>query len=130
MMNIVPDDLLYTKDHEWIRQEADGTCVVGITHHAQDSLGDVTFVEMPSIGQSFDRGSVFGVVESVKAASDLYMPVNGDIIEINDDLNDSPENVNNDPYNAGWMIKIKPNEETTTDDLLNSESYKTEIGES
>ena len=120
MMNIVPDDLLYTKDHEWIRQEADGTCVVGITHHAQDSLGDVTFVEMPSIGQSFDRGSVFGVVESVKAASDLYMPVNGDIIEINDDLNDSPENVNNDPYNAGWMIKIKPNEETTTDDLLNS----------
>jgi len=85
---------------------------------------------MPSIGQSFDRGSVFGVVESVKAASDLYMPVNGDIIEINDDLNDSPENVNNDPYNAGWMIKIKPNEETTTDDLLNSESYKTEIGES
>jgi len=129
-MNIVPDDLLYTKDHEWIRQEADGTCVVGITHHAQDSLGDVTFVEMPSIGQSFDRGSVFGVVESVKAASDLYMPVNGDIIEINDDLNDSPENVNNDPYNAGWMIKIKPNEETTTDDLLNSESYKTEIGES
>ena len=130
MMNIVPDDLLYTKDHEWIRQEADGTCVFGITHHAQDSLGDVTFVEMPSIGQSFDRGSVFGVVESVKAASDLYMPVNGDIIEINDDLNDSPENVNNDPYNAGWMIKIKPNEETTTDDLLNSESYKTEIGES
>ena len=130
MMNIVPDDLLYTKDHEWIRQEADGTCVVGITHHAQDSLGDVTFVEMPSIGQSFDRGSVFGVVESVKAASDLYMPVNGDIIEINDYLNDSPENVNNDPYNAGWMIKIKPNEETTTDDLLNSESYKTEIGES
>jgi len=130
MMNIVLDDLLYTKDHEWIRQEADGTCVVGITHHAQDSLGDVTFVEMPSIGQSFDRGSVFGVVESVKAASDLYMPVNGDIIEINDDLNDSPENVNNDPYNAGWMIKIKPNEETTTDDLLNSESYKTEIGES
>ena len=130
MMNIVPDDLLYTKDHEWIRQEADGTCFVGITHHAQDSLGDVTFVEMPSIGQSFDRGSVFGVVESVKAASDLYMPVNGDIIEINDDLNDSPENVNNDPYNAGWMIKIKPNEETTTDDLLNSESYKTEIGES
>ena len=130
MMNIVPDDLLYTKDHEWIRQEADGTCVVGITHHAQDSLGDVTFVEMPSIGQSFDRGSVFGVVESVKVASDLYMPVNGDIIEINDDLNDSPENVNNDPYNAGWMIKIKPNEETTTDDLLNSESYKTEIGES
>jgi len=130
MMNIVPDDLLYTKDHELIRQEADGTCVVGITHHAQDSLGDVTFVEMPSIGQSFDRGSVFGVVESVKAASDLYMPVNGDIIEINDDLNDSPENVNNDPYNAGWMIKIKPNEETTTDDLLNSESYKTEIGES
>jgi glycine cleavage system H protein len=130
MMNIVPDDLLYTKDHEWIRQEADGTCVVGITHHAQDSLGDVTFVEMPSIGQSFDRGSVFGVVESVKAASDLYMTVNGDIIEINDDLNDSPENVNNDPYNAGWMIKIKPNEETTTDDLLNSESYKTEIGES
>lgn len=129
-MTNVPSELFYTKDHEWIRQEPDGTCVVGITHHAQDSLGDVTFVEMPTIGESFDRGSVFGVVESVKAASDLYMPLKGQIIEINEDLNDSPENVNNDPYSEGWMIKIKPSDEISTGALLNSESYKNEIGES
>ncbi|MBT3666717.1 MAG: glycine cleavage system protein GcvH [Opitutae bacterium] len=129
-MTNVPTELFYTKDHEWIRQEPDGSCIVGITHHAQDSLGDVTFVEMPSTGQNFDRGSVFGVVESVKAASDLYMPLTGEIIEINEDLNDSPENVNNDPYTAGWLIKIKPSEEISMDDLLNSENYKKEIGES
>ena len=103
-MSNIPTELFYTKDHEWIKQEPDGTCVVGITHHAQDSLGDVTFVEMPTIGQTFDSGSVFGVVESVKAASDLYMPLTGQITEINEDLNDSPENVNNDPYSDGWMI--------------------------
>ena len=128
-MTNVPTELFYTKDHEWIRQEPDGTCVVGITHHAQDSLGDVTFVEMPTIGENFDSGSVFGVVESVKAASDLYMPLTGQIIEINEDLNDSPENVNNDPYSEGWMTKIKPSDEIATGEVLDSESYKNEVGE-
>lgn len=130
VMTNVPTELFYTKDHEWIKQESDGSCTVGITHHAQDSLGDVTFVEMPTIGHNFDRGAVFGVVESVKAASDLYMPLEGEIIEINDELNDTPERVNEDPYNAGWMIKIKPSEEICTEKLLTSENYKKEIGES
>ena len=129
-MTNVPSELFYTKDHEWIKEEPDGTCLVGITHHAQDSLGDVTFVEMPTIGQSFDSGSVFGVVESVKAASDLYMPLTGEITEINEDLNDSPENVNNDPYSDGWMIKIKPSEGISFEELLDSGSYNRLIGES
>ena len=86
-MTDIPPELFYTKDHEWIKIESDGSCLVGITNHAQDSLGDVTFVEMPSIGESFEKGLVFGVVESVKAASDLYMPVAGEVIEINEHLN-------------------------------------------
>jgi glycine cleavage system H protein len=127
-MTDIPPELFYTKDHEWIKMESDGSCLVGITNHAQDSLGDVTFVEMPSIGESFEKGMVFGVVESVKAASDLYMPVAGEVIEVNEQLNDSPEQVNEEPYTAGWMIRIKPTADIQTSELLDAKSYELEIG--
>ena len=127
-MTDIPTELLYTKDHEWIKMESDGSCLVGITNHAQDSLGDVTFVEMPSIGESFEKGLVFGVVESVKAASDLYMPVAGEVIEVNEQLNDSPEQVNEQPYSGGWMIRIKPTADIQKSELLDAKSYELEIG--
>ena len=127
-MTDIPPELFYTKDHEWIKMDSDGSCLVGITNHAQDSLGDVTFVEMPSIGESFEKGLVFGVVESVKAASDLYMPVAGEVIEINEQLNDSPEQVNEEPYTDGWMIRIKPTADIQTSELLDAKSYELEIG--
>jgi glycine cleavage system H protein len=127
-MTDIPSELFYTKDHEWIKMESDGSCLVGITNHAQDSLGDVTFVEMPSIGESFEKGLVFGVVESVKAASDLYMPVAGEVIEVNEQLNDSPEQVNEEPYTDGWMIRIKPSADIQVSELLDAKSYELEIG--
>ena len=127
-MTNIPSDLLYTKDHEWIKIESDGSCTIGITHHAQDRLGDVTFGEMPSIGESFDKGAVFGVVESVKAASDLYMPMAGEITQINEDLNDEPEKVNTEPYQGRWMIKIEPVDKNSSKELLDSEGYQAEIG--
>ena len=126
-MSEIPDDLLYTRDHEWLKKEDGGTFVIGITHHAQESLGDVTFVELPAVGQSFECNAVFGVIESVKAASDLFMPVTGEVIEINQDLNDFPERVNEDPYEEGWMIKIKPETDTSAEDLLNASAYAAEI---
>jgi glycine cleavage system H protein len=126
MMNEAPDDLLYTRDHEWIRKEDDGIFVVGITYHAQESLGDVTFVELPTVGQSFERNAVFGVIESVKAASDLLMPVTGEVVASNQDLNDSPEKVNEDPYRAGWLIKIKPDADSSEEELLNASAYVAE----
>jgi glycine cleavage system H protein len=127
-MTEIPSELFYTKEHEWIKQESDGSCLIGITNHAQDSLGDVTFVEMPSVGQNFEKGSVFGVVESVKAASDLYMPLTGVVIQINEELNDSPEQVNAEPYTSGWMIRIKPSAPINSDELLDADSYALEIG--
>ena len=127
-MTEIPSELFYTKEHEWIRQESDGSCVIGITNHAQDSLGDVTFVEVPAVGGVFEKGAVFGVVESVKAASDLYMPLAGEVTETNEELNDSPEQVNSDPYTGGWMIRIKPSSSINTKELLDAESYGSEIG--
>ena len=123
-MSNIPEDLKYTKDHEWIRHETDGTCLVGITDHAQDSLGDVTFVELPAIGESFEEGATFGVVESVKAASDLYFPLSGEITEVNDILVDSPEKVNEDPYGDGWMVRIRPADSSESGGLLSPEQYK------
>lgn len=124
----IPNELKYTSDHEWVRIEGEDF-VIGITDHAQDSLGDVTFVELPDIGARFEDKAVFGVVESVKAASDLYMPVSGEIIEVNDSLNDSPENVNSDPYGNGWMIKIRPDQADSVDSLLDADAYSKEIGD-
>ena len=126
-MSETPDDLLYTRDHEWIKKEDGGIYVIGITHHAQESLGDVTFVELPTVGQSFECNAVFGVIESVKAASDLLMPVSGEVVETNQDLNDFPEKVNEDPYQTGWMIKIKPDTDLSGAGLLDASTYATEI---
>ena len=127
-MSVVPENLKFTKDHEWLVDDGGNSFVIGITDHAQDSLGDVTFVELPEVGASFSRGEVFGVVESVKAASDLYMPVGGEILEINEELGDSPEKLNESPYGDGWIIKIKSNASEEMSSLLTADQYKEEIG--
>ena len=102
----VPEELQYTKSHEWVRREGD-TATIGITDHAQDELGDVVFVELPEEGDTFDAGDSFGTVESVKAVSDLYTPVGGEVVEINEVLGDSPEKINEDPYGEGWIVKLR-----------------------
>jgi glycine cleavage system H protein len=116
----VPRDLQYTKSHEWVRRE-EGTATVGITDHAQDELGDVVFVELPEQGTSFSAGDSFGTVESVKAVSDLYAPVGGEVVEVNERLNDSPELINEEPYGGGWMIRLRISEDG---DLLSAEEYE------
>ena len=127
-MSVVPENLKFTKDHEWLVDDGGNSFVIGITDHAQDSLGDVTFVELPEVGASFSRGEVFGVVESVKAASDLYMPVGGEVLEINEELEDSPEKLNESPYDDGWIIKIKSGASEEMSFLLTADQYKEEIG--
>ena len=122
-MSNIPDSLKYTKDHEWIRLHDDGTGVIGITDHAQESLGDITFVELPDIGATFAISEPLGVVESVKAASDLFMPVAGEVIETNEQLLESPEFVNNDAYGEGWMVKIRLTDDGEINDLLTPEAY-------
>lgn len=118
----------YQASHEWARQEGE-VIVSGITDHAQDSLSDVVYVELPEVGSSFSKGEVFGVVESVKAASDLYMPMGGEIIEVNETLADEPELINSDPYGTGWMIKFKPSNPSEWDDLLSGAEYEAGAGE-
>ena len=113
----------YQESHEWARQEGD-LIVSGITDHAQDSLSDVVYIELPEVGSSLNKGEVFGGVESVKAASDLYMPMSGEIVEINEALVDTPETINTDPYGAGWMIKIKPSNLSEWDGLLSGAEYE------
>ena len=124
-MNI-PTNLKYTKDHEWISIEGD-IATIGITDFAQGELGDIVYVETEKIGGNFSKEEVFGTVEAVKTVSDLFMPVTGEIIGINETLNEKPEQVNEDPYGKGWMIRIKLNTSDTSD-LLNSEEYKKLIG--
>ena len=126
-MSSIPEDLHYTKDHEWLSHE-DNVATIGITDHAQDSLGDITFVELPEVGAHFGAGEAFGVVESVKAASDLFMPVEGEILEINEDLLDAPEQVNESPYENGWMIKIRIKGSDAVKDLLTPAAYKDIVG--
>jgi glycine cleavage system H protein len=106
----VPEELQYTRSHEWVRTE-DDAATIGITDHAQDELGDVVFVELPEVGATFDAGDSFGTIESVKAVSDLYTPVGGEVVEVNEALNDSPEKVNEDPYGDGWIIKLRVSDE-------------------
>ena len=127
-MSSIPADLKYTKDHEWLQIQEDNVATIGITDHAQDSLGDITFVELPDAGANLDAGETFGVVESVKAASDLFMPVGGEILEINETLLDSPELVNDSPYSEGWMIKIRIEDSSVTNELLTSEAYQDIVG--
>ena len=116
----VPQELQYTKSHEWVRVEND-VATVGITDHAQEELGDVVFVELPEEGDSLSAGDTFGTIESVKAVSDLYAPMGGEVTEVNGALNDSPEQVNEDPYGEGWILKIRTSEEA---DLLSAEEYE------
>jgi glycine cleavage system H protein len=119
----VPENLHYSKDHEWIRVEGDvGT--VGITDHAQDSLGDVVYVELPKAGESFEAHESFGSVESVKAVSEIFTPVGGEITEVNESLQDEPEKVNTDPYGEGWMIRIRMKNPGEVDSLLNAAEYE------
>jgi len=123
-----PDDLRYTKDHEWIRPQG-ARAVVGITHHAQAQLGDVVFVELPAVGHRLKAGESFGTVESVKAVSELYSPVAGEVVEINAALAKQPETVNSDPYGAGWMIAVKLDDVKQLDALLDAATYRQLIGE-
>ena len=117
----VPEELQYTKSHEWVRTEGD-TATIGITGHAQDELGDIVFVELPEVGATFDAGDSFGTVESVKAVSDLYTPVGGEVVEVNEALSDSPEKINEDPYGEGWIVKLQLSDEGTG--LLSASDYE------
>jgi glycine cleavage system H protein len=122
-MSNIPADLRYAKSHEWARLEKDGTVTVGITDYAQNSLGDITYVQAPKVGAALKAGEVFGVVESVKAASDLYAPVAGTVVAVNQALTSAPETVNRAPYDEGWMLKLKPAERVAVDALLDSAAY-------
>jgi glycine cleavage system H protein len=123
-MSNIPKDLKYTKSHEWVKPNADGSVTVGITHHAQDLMGDMVFVDLPTAGTQVTSGKECGVVESVKAASDVYAPVNGEIVEANAALADSPETVNKDPYGSGWMFRLKPANKAEVDALLDAKAYE------
>ena len=122
-MSNIPADLMFTSSHEWIKDEGDDTVTIGITDHAQELLGDLVFVELPEIGDVIETGGEAGVVESVKAASDIYSPVSGEVIEINEDLVDSPELVNEQPYDNGWIYKMKLNNVSEIEGLLDAEAY-------
>jgi glycine cleavage system H protein len=124
----LPDDLKYTKEHEWVLVE-DKVVTVGITDHAQEQLGDVVFVELPAVGDQVTKDEAMGVVESVKAVSDVYAPVSGKVVEVNDDLPESTEMVNEDPYGDGWMVKIELSDPTDLEDLLTAEEYEQHISE-
>jgi len=123
-MSNIPKDLKYTKSHEWVKPNADGSVTVGITHHAQDLMGDMVFVDLPQAGTQVTSGKECGVVESVKAASDVYAPVSGEIVEANAALADSPETVNKDPYGSGWMFRLKPANQAEVDALLDAKAYE------
>ncbi|WP_426205319.1 glycine cleavage system protein GcvH [Pseudomonas sp. TWP3-1] len=127
-MSNIPADLRFAESHEWARLEADGTVTVGISDHAQEALGDVVFVELTEAGTVFAAGAQAGVVESVKAASDIYSPISGEVIAVNEDLGGSPELLNSDPYGA-WIFKLKPSDKAELDKLLDADAYKAAIGE-
>lgn len=122
-MNEIPGDLKFLSSHEWVRVESDGTVTVGISDHAQDLLGDIVFVELPEIGQSVDAENNTAIVESVKAASDIYSPLSGEVIEVNSLLEDQPEIINSSPYEDGWFYKLTPSDLGELDNLLSPEDY-------
>ena len=123
-MSNIPADLKYAKSHEWLQPAAAGTAVIGITDYAQNSLGDITFVQLPKVGTTFRAGETFGVVESVKAASDVYVPVTGKVVEVNRALEANPEKVNQSPYGDGWMLKLELANPAETAGLLSAEDYR------
>jgi glycine cleavage system H protein len=122
-MSDVPENLRYTKDHEWARVEDDGTLVVGITAHAVEQLGDITMVTLPEVGGSIEKDQPFGDVDSVKAVSELFAPVDGEVMEVNGELDAEPEAVNEDPYGKGWMLKVKPSDAAQLEQLLSAADY-------
>lgn len=124
----VPADLRYTEEHEWVRFDEDDILTVGITDFAQGELGDVVYVELPSVGDFFSAGDVFGTIEAVKAVSDLFSPISGKVVEINETLSDTPEIINQDPYGDGWMIRIRLQDESELNSLLNADRYSQMIG--
>lgn len=128
-MSNIPSELRYATSHEWVRNEGNGIVTVGITEHAQELLGDMVFVELPEVGESVSTGDDVAVAESVKAASDIYAPVSGEIVEVNEDLEDSPELVNSDAYGDGWMFKIKLDDAGELESLLDAEGYENSIDE-
>ena len=119
----VPEDLLYAENHEWVKQEDDGTVRVGITDFAQDALGDVVFVDLPDVGRELGSGEPFGEIESTKSVSDIYSPTNGEVVAVNEDLEDTPELVNQDPYGDGWMIQLRPAPGASLDHLMSAAAY-------
>ena len=123
-MSEVPKGLKYMESHEWVRNDGDGTATIGITDHAQDALGDVVFVELPDLGAELSAGDESGVVESVKAASDIYAPVSGEVIAINEQLVDSPELVNESPYGDGWFYRVRLADPEELEDLMDAEAYQ------
>lgn len=127
-MSNIPADLRYAKSHEWLKLEGDGTVTVGITDYAQNSLGDITYVQVPKVGATLKAGETFGVVESVKAASDLYAPVAGTVVAVNGALDGAPETVNRSPYAGGWMLKLKPADPAAVAALLDAAAYAKLVG--
>jgi glycine cleavage system H protein len=127
-MSSLPADLRYAKSHEWVRPEADGSVTIGITDYAQNSLGDITYVQAPKVGAVLAAGAVFGVVESVKAASDLYAPVAGTVVAVNPALDAAPETVNREPYGAGWMVRLRPSDPAAANGLLDATAYGALLG--
>ena len=117
-----PDDVMYTDDHEWTKEDND-EIIIGISDYAQDQLGDIVFVELPQVGETFEKGAEFGTVESVKAVSELFLPVSGEVVAINETLDDTPELVNNEPYTGGWMLRVKLSEKSELDQLMNKSAY-------
>ena len=123
-----PEELLYTKDHEWVKIEGD-TATIGITEFAQSELGDIVFIEVDTVGETIEAEAIFGTVEAVKTVSDLFMPVSGEILEFNADLESAPETVNEDPYGKGWMVKVKLSDSSNRNGLLSAADYKELIGQ-
>jgi glycine cleavage system H protein len=128
-MSETPSELLYTKSHEWVRDEGDGTVIIGITDHAQEMLGDLVFIDPPEVGETVESGADCAVVESVKAASDVYSPVTGEIVAVNDILQDAPETINEDAFGDGWIFQVRLSDPAELDGLLNAESYAAMIEE-
>jgi glycine cleavage system H protein len=123
-----PAELSYTEDHEWVRIEDDGTAVVGITDFAQHELGDIIYIDVTTVGQSLAKGDVFGAVEAVKTVSDLFLPIEGEIVELNPAIEKSPELLNSDPYGEGWIVRLKPADGTQNDGLLTADAYQELVG--
>ena len=128
-MSKIPAELKYSKSHEWIRAEEDGTVTIGITDHAQDELGDIVYLELPEVGRVIAVDDVFGTVESVKAVSELYAPVAGEVVAVNDSLTNAEATLNESPYEKGWMIKVRLKDDSGAGELMTADAYKSEIGE-